>query len=298
MKHPIAVVLLFLSAACSSSPDIPTTTGGPLTIVPDEPRAPQEPKPHAAKPEAAKPADGKPADGKAGEGESEVAERKEELRKKERELGYARREREVADIDRQTRAASVALALDKARHDLARAKQDLEVFQKVERPKQIEERRIGHQQSVYSAEHAKDELQELEAMYAAEEFGKATKELVLKRGRRSLELAERNLAVSTTELELLTQHELPQREDELQRKVAEAEAGVRQAELEAQKAQIELELAASRAEDRIGDLEREIAELQQKLAGAGKGGTGAGGGEKSGGGAKNAGKDAGSQESR
>jgi hypothetical protein len=123
------------------------------------------------------------------EGQAARKQKQKELRQKERELEAARVEGQIQQIDRAMREAGVAASLRRTATELAKAKQDLELFLAEVKPRELEERRIGLDQSIYRADHSKDELGELVAMYQADEFAKTTKELVLKRGRRELESA-------------------------------------------------------------------------------------------------------------
>ena len=58
-------------------------------------------------------------------------------------------------------------------------------------PAETTQAKISLDQARFSAEHAKDEHAELEAMYKADEFAEMTKKLMLKRSRRQMELADR-----------------------------------------------------------------------------------------------------------
>lgn len=196
----------------------------------------------------------------------ERAAREKELQQKQRELEYAEIEGETQAIEREARRLGVQAAVAKAEETLAEARAAREAFLGQEKPRQLEQRRIQLDQQTYAAEEAKDELGELEAMYAQDEFARSTKELVLKRGRRKLELSERSLAIGRQEIDFLREHTLPQQEREHQRKVADAELELQKARLELKKADLELALGARKAKDRVADLQRDIAELQQKLA--------------------------------
>jgi hypothetical protein len=205
------------------------------------------------------------AEQKARQQQEERKKKQEELRDKRRELGYAKIERQVAELDRRMRKMTVDAAVERAADALARARTELQIFQAEVKPRQLEERRISLDGASYRAEHSKDELGELTAMYDADEFARTTKELVLKRGRRDLEMAERRLAVERKEAEHFERQELPERERELQRKVADAELEHRKAELELEKARIEMDLGAQKAADRESDLAEQIADLEKDL---------------------------------
>ena len=213
--------------------------------------------------EAAKPAEGKD-DAKA---KAEARKQKQkELRNKQRELAAATVEQEIAAMDRTVRQLGVEAALVKTADDLTRARVDLESFQKEIKPRELAEKKLGLDQSTYRAEHSKDELGELTAMYDADEFARQTKELVLKRGRRDLEVAERSLALVQKESAFFEAVTLPQREQELRRKVADAELERRKAEIDAEKSKREAELALTKARERLADLQEEIDELTAALA--------------------------------
>jgi hypothetical protein len=219
--------------------------------------------PAAAADPAAKPAAAAAAD------EAKVAARKQkqkELRGKQRELEAARGEQQVAEFERQVRQLTLDASIQKTSADLEQAQKDLALFRTEIKPRELEERRIGFDSSTYRAEHSKDELGELVAMYEADEFARTTKELVLKRGRRDLEMAERSLAVATKELAHFENVTLPQRERELQNKVRDAELERTKAGIEVEKWKLERMLAEQKQKDRLADLAEDIAELQAALA--------------------------------
>lgn len=220
--------------------------------------------PQAPGDDAAKAAD--KAKEEAKQKEDAKKQKQKDLRTKQRELDYARVEAQTAEIDRRVRAMGVEASLQRTALELDKARAELDVFLKELKPREIEEKKISLDQSTYRAEHSKDELGELTAMYEADEFARTTKELVLKRGRRDLEMAERYLAVARKEASHLEQYTLPQRERDLRQKLADAEVERRKAEMEAEKARIEMELGVRKAADRIADLESDIKEIQEALA--------------------------------
>jgi hypothetical protein len=189
-----------------------------------------------------------------------------DLRQKQRELAHAKVEQQVEALDRRHRTMSVDAALERTGVDLEAARAELNAFLQDEKPRELEARRISLDGTVYRAEHSKDELAELTAMYEADEFARTTKELVLKRGRRDLELSDRRLAVERREFAHFEQFELPKRERELRHKVADAELARRKAELDVEKARFELDLADQKRTERLADLDEEIRELQEELA--------------------------------
>lgn len=243
------IFVLSLLTACSAVPTAASNPPAPAGPVAQEPKA-----------EAPKTAE---ADKQKAEAKKQ---KQKELRNKQRELALFRIEQQTAELDRKVRTMGVEATLLRTASELDLARRNLDLFLNDQRARELEDRRISLDYSVHRADHAKDELGELEAMYQADEFAKTTKELVLKRGRRELEMAERSLAVARKATAEFEQHTLPQRERELRQKVADAENERRKAEIDATKAQLEQQIADQKQKDRLADLEEDIAELQQALA--------------------------------
>lgn len=253
-----ALVLLFVvfSIGCQGAPP----TGAPSAGALGDPVVKEQGK------DAKGEGDDKAKEDKAKEKVAARKQKQKDLRGKERELDAAKVEQQIAELDRVVRQRGIELALRKTAADLAKAQQDLEVFLRDVKPRELEEHRISLDQSTYRAEHSKDELQELVAMYDADEFAKTTKELVLKRGRRETEMAERYLAIARKEASHFETVTLPQRERELRDKVVEAEHERGKAETEAEKAKLELGLSTTKMAHRLADLAEEIQELREALA--------------------------------
>jgi hypothetical protein len=248
---PVVVFLLLLSGCAA----------GPAAV---------EPAAGAATATAVTAADTtKGTDKAADEKQQKLDERKKkqkELRDKQRELAHAKVEQQIEAIERRGRTMAVEAGLERSATDLEAARRGLDVFLKDVKPRELDERRLSLDGSTYRAEHSKDELGELTAMYEADEFARTTKELVLKRGRRETEMADRRLAIESREFAHFEQVELPQRERELRQKLADAELARKKAEGEAEKARLELELGAQKMVERQGNLDEEIRELQEALA--------------------------------
>ncbi len=170
-------------------------------------------------------------------------------------------------MEAQSKVLSAKAALVMAEAEVAKTKTELHVWQRVQRPQELRARQEVVARQAYTAEEAKDELAELDATYQADEFAKTTKELVLKRSRRKLELAERELANARKDLELLKDHTHALKEKELVQKMTVAEADQQKAQLDLRKAEMDQGLQAKKAKDRREDLERDVKELQQRVQG-------------------------------
>ena len=196
-------------------------------------------------------------------------EKTEDLAKKSRklvhELEVGRLELQVVELNTEIQAQGIAAKIAKAQRELELAGQALEHFTKDTAPLATREAKIRIDRARYAAEHAKDELNELVAMYQADEFAAMTKELVLKRGRRGLELAERELEVQRTKLAHLEGSEHPRKKKELEGKVQDARGDLASANLEEKKITLEIQISTTKARFTLAELQRDLAEVEAKL---------------------------------
>ncbi len=271
--HPTAPVLLLFAlvvVACEAprvsvngDTDMAAAASPPAQRPTEQGRTEQDPTEkatnEAASQQAKKSAEQDPA--------KKARQQQRELQKKRREVERLALAHRVAELERRGKQVAARAAHEKAEKALVLAKSELEHFLGEVRPREIEEHQIRLDRATHRADHAKDEFDELTAMYEADEFAKATKELVLKRGRRSQEMAARDLAVTKRKLEAFRKFELPKRETDLRQKVADAERAVQKAAFDLEKLEIEFELARLRERDKVSDLEAEIAELVEQTEG-------------------------------
>lgn len=182
-----------------------------------------------------------------------------DLLEAESELASERIANERKKIESATKVA-------KAERDLAAAERELKVFLEVERKNEEAEARLELDENRYRVDHAKDELAELEAMYSQDEFAKTTKELVIKRGRRQLEIAEREMALADASFRHKTEHQWPERVRKLEAAVADARVEVETARLEAREAEEAIRLDLTRKERKVSDAKRAIERAKSKKA--------------------------------
>ncbi len=188
------------------------------------------------------------------------------IHKIEQDLKIAQLELEMATISITLKERKAAAGIRSATFASTRAKQALHVFDTSEAPVKIKEAQIGVDQAKNRAELARDELNELIAMYKADEFAEMTKELVLKRGRKNLEFAERRLAVQLQKLERLKTIDLPRKREDLANKVENATESLFDAKLSAKKTKLENTVASIKANNKIADLQLQLGEAKGKLA--------------------------------
>ena len=172
------------------------------------------------------------------------------------QLELARLELRIAEHDAKGKTAAAEAEVAKAERAHALARREAESFGSLDVATQLEAAIIDRDRKAYAAEEARAELAELEAMYAAEEFAKSTKELVLQRGRRKLEIAQRDLENTRRRIELLEAHTLARKRAELEGKVQETEAALTKARHEQTKAALDGELAIGKARVKVEGLER------------------------------------------
>jgi len=182
------------------------------------------------------------------------AERKAE--KKARELTYARMELALAEMDAENDVRDAKFDLEHAQHELDSAQRELEHFQRQVRPLELEDSQLGLDRSSESALQRKQELDELVAMYKKDEFAKMTKELVLQRGKTTMEFAQRELELDKKRAADKKEHDLANKERDLNVALAKAKEGVTAAEAKLKKTQAHNELELMRAHHKVEDAER------------------------------------------
>jgi hypothetical protein len=124
------------------------------------------------------------------------------------------------------------------------------------------ERTLSVDRAKQNVLESQQELQELEAMYSQEQFAKATKELVLTRGRSHLEMAKRDLELSQRRSELAGSFDQPKRERELSEALAKTEATLTQARTKLERNKLQRKLDAMKAQHAVEDAERTFAKAQ------------------------------------
>jgi len=178
-------------------------------------------------------------------------------------LEIAKLEVEVAHISAEAALRKAEQELESARKGLDEQRRELEYFKTVTMPVQLEQAQISHDRSTHRADESLDELRELESMYASEEFAEMTKELVLKRGRRSLELAKRSLEVSAMNMKGLREEELPKKQRALELELLEAEQKLARAETELEKTRIEARVSQMKSRQKIADAEKAVRDAKK-----------------------------------
>jgi len=214
----------------------------------------------AAEAPAAQPAPLSAAEDEEDEGESaEDSTRK--IAKKRHELAMARMQRELDQLGNEEKLRAAQHRSRHAELAVAEAEQALAHFQENEAPLARQREQLDVDGATGRRDDAQAEFDELEAMYAEEEFAQSTKELVLRRGRRSLEHSNRRLVMATEALRHLVEVEQPKKARELAQALDGKRSDRTAARVALQRAELELAMGAQKSSFSIQNLEHELAEL-------------------------------------
>jgi HlyD family secretion protein len=224
---------------------------GACQSTPEQERAPAAAAPDpAAKEEPADP------EAEAQKARKKELERANDLADRAHSLAQARIDLTLAELEVQTAQTKAERALAEATRELKEEELELAVFPEHERPQQLDDARLGLDRAAHRLELEQDELGELTAMYEQDDFAELTKELVLKRGRKGVEFAERSLTLERAKLQLLEGETLPKKERELRAAVDKARSAVEVAQAGLDQSQLEAQKKLSGARYAITKLER------------------------------------------
>ena len=179
-------------------------------------------------------------------------------RKKARDVEYAKLALESARMDAENDARNNRNAVEAAERELRTARAEQEHFEKTVVPLELDERALSVDGARQNVVEAKEELVELEAMYAQEDFAKTTKELVLMRGRKRLEMSERSLALAERRAVIAREFDHKKRAKEHAERVIKAESGLEDARARAKKSAFDRQTALLKAEHALEDAQRAL----------------------------------------
>lgn len=184
--------------------------------------------------------------------------------KKEREVEYAKMELEIAKLSAAADEREAEMAVVEATQKLDAAKKDRDHFKGLDKPNKLADKQLDVDRAAFRMEEQGDELKELETMYKKEDFAELTKELVLKRGKKNLEFAQRGLDIAKKDQEGLSAHDLPKKETELDQAVQRAEKGLQEANAKKDRSAMESKLKLLKAEHRVDEAQRELDKAKSK----------------------------------
>jgi|GEM_PF-3134076 len=193
-------------------------------------------------------------DGSGAKGEKSAAAKAKKRAQQQRALELAELELQVAQLEAEQATTEAGRAVEEAHREVDEAQRALAHFQDHVMPHELAEAQLALDRADHRRELAKDELDELISMYAAEEFAELTKELVLKRGRKDLEFAERALVLQQAEQQALAGVELPRRRRDLEHELQQAQNGLADAEAAQRQGAIETQVKLLKARHELEDL--------------------------------------------
>jgi hypothetical protein len=181
------------------------------------------------------------------------------LRQAQRELALTRAQAELARLES---AAEEQTAAREAEAALA-ALNEFENFALAARMAESE-LELKHEED--GMEDARDEMQQLAALYGEGDLADRTAEIVLRRAARGLERAEESLRQARAAHHQLANIQLPREQLELRAAVRAAEMELRLIEARRGVAALEQQNEIAQLEERIAELERDLAEAQAEQA--------------------------------
>jgi hypothetical protein len=222
-----------LVAACSSSPDDDDPPAG-----------------------ANESSSGAPAGGAKEEAAAKVADLS-------NQAAMARRKIDRAAMDLEQQKGDGDAALAKANAELDLAKKALAHFDAVEAPQRLAKAELDLKDASDAATEQQEEMQQLEMMYAKDDLGDKTKEIVLARGKRRLERVKQRLALATKDIEDLKAVQLPEQRTRLALAVTDKEQEVKRAEFAAKSGLMDKETAVIAAQQELEKNARELEKAQK-----------------------------------
>lgn len=198
--------------------------------------------------------------GQGGSGAPAAGEKKDadEAKELQAKLDKAGIKLEIARIDAKNGEAAAARSVESAQLEADLASGALENFRSVLQPIEAATSALSLDRARQQVKESREELDELEKMYAQEEFANLTKELVLTRGRAQLEMAQRNLELTEKRAAQARDFEWPRRERELAEKVASTQRSLDEAKARVEKGQLERKLALMEAEEAVAKAREEL----------------------------------------
>jgi hypothetical protein len=206
------------------------------------------------------------ADDSKGKEDGDEPSAKDKLAKAEREVENNRLELKIAQAEAEASARKSQDEVDEKEHALQEATSALDQFMKNERELELSKVKLGLDRATWRLEAEKQELAELEAMYQKDDVATLTKELVLQRGRKGVEFAERDLGHEQREASATREFELPKKQRALEQEKREKENALREAKAEKQKSADEIELKLRKARAELEDAEKALTKAREKAA--------------------------------
>ena len=180
------------------------------------------------------------------------------------ELSLAEQGALIAEAERGAQTLESRVSGLRLGRDLELAEAALVQFRDVESVRRTQEARLEVLKAQDQIQDAREELEQLEKLYQGNELADATKEIVLRRGRSSLERAAAEVAIKELQLKTLKEDLLPLELGKLQLDVDRKKDEAARAALAAQIASMQKGAALGRAKVEVQKAEDALSEAEKK----------------------------------
>jgi hypothetical protein len=187
-----------------------------------------------------------------------------QIAKAQRDLDDAKLELKIAqaEIDSSLRKAREGVV--SAEHEAKNAGDALDHFTKSERALALAKLQLDLDRGVWRLESEKQELAELEAMYKQDDVATLTKELVLQRGQKGVEFAQRDLDNDQREAAMTRDFDLPKKQRDLEVEKHEKDMALAEAKADETKTMDDNELKLRKVKAEVEDAEKALAKAKAK----------------------------------
>lgn len=177
------------------------------------------------------------------------------------EIATTRLER--AKMDAEQQQVDSALAIAKAKLDLALATKARDHYVNVEMPAKRARAELDLTQMKDNLTDQEEELTQLELMYKGDDLGDKTKEIVIARTKRRLERVKASVALQTKDLDDLVNVQQPEQKEKLDNAVKDKESDLQKAESTAKSSAMDKQLAVKAQTMEVEKQKREFAKAKK-----------------------------------
>ena len=168
--------------------------------------------------------------------------------KDERELANAVDKLTLAQLQMQLSDQRTRSSLLRKQNELEQARTELAQFEENDAPNQLARSKLELVRRHDSLSEQQEELAQLEMLYEKQDLADKTREIVLQRGKRRVERAQDELAISEREAGMLESQTLPRQRAKLTFEIQSKERELEEQKLEAQLTSLEKNMAVRAAE--------------------------------------------------
>jgi hypothetical protein len=180
------------------------------------------------------------------------------------EIATTRLER--AKMDAEQQQVDAALAVAKAKIELALATKARDHYLNVEMPAKRARAELELTQVKDNLTDQEEELTQLELMYKGDDLGDKTKEIVIARTKRRLERMRASVALQTKDLDDLVNVQQPEQREKLENAVKDKEADLQRADANAKSGAIDKQLAIKTQTMELEKQKREFVKAKKAAA--------------------------------